>query len=134
MGFPGGAMVKNLPANEGGERCGYDPWVGKIPWRRKRQLPSEFLPGKSHGQQSLVGYSPWAHRIGHGWVTEQTHTQSIRSRYVLSREQWDCWATFQIINSESTMLEIHRISSYIREHMYTCGGFILIFGKTNTIM
>ena len=36
-----------------------DPWVGKIPWRRKRQPTPVFLPGKSHGQKSLVGYSPW---------------------------------------------------------------------------
>ena len=31
----------------------------KIPWRRKWQPTPVFLPGKSHGQRSLVGYSPW---------------------------------------------------------------------------
>ena len=36
-----------------------DPWVWKIPWRRKWQLTPVFSPGKSHGQRSLVGYSPW---------------------------------------------------------------------------
>ena len=36
----------------------FDPWVGKIPWRRKWLLTPIFLPGKSHGQRSLVGYSP----------------------------------------------------------------------------
>ena len=40
-------------------RRGFDPWVGKIPWRRKRQPTSVFLPGKFHGPSSLVGYSPW---------------------------------------------------------------------------
>ena len=40
-------------------RCGLDPWVGKIPWRRKWQPTPIFLPGKSHGQRSLAGYSPW---------------------------------------------------------------------------
>ena len=40
-------------------RCAFDPWVGKIPWRRKCQPTPVFLPGKSHGQRSLVGYSPW---------------------------------------------------------------------------
>ena len=35
-----------------------DPWVGKIPWRWEWQPTSVFLPGKSHGQRSLVGYSP----------------------------------------------------------------------------
>ena len=34
-------------------------WVGKIPWRRKRLPTPVFLPGKSHGQKSLAGYSPW---------------------------------------------------------------------------
>ena len=38
---------------------GFDPWVGKIPWRREWQPTPVFLPGKSHGQRSLVGYSPW---------------------------------------------------------------------------
>ena len=36
-----------------------DPWVGKIPWRRKWQPSPVLLPGKSHGWRSLVGYSPW---------------------------------------------------------------------------
>ena len=39
-------------------RCGFDPWDGKTPWRRKWQHTPVFLPGKSHGQRSLVGYSP----------------------------------------------------------------------------
>ena len=34
-------------------------WFGKIPWRRKWQSTPELLPGKSHGQRSLIGYSPW---------------------------------------------------------------------------
>ena len=36
----------------------FNPWVGKIPWRRKWQPTSVFLPGESHGRRSLVGYSP----------------------------------------------------------------------------
>ena len=39
-------------------RPGFDPWVGKIPWRRKWQPTPVFLPGESHGQRSLEGYSP----------------------------------------------------------------------------
>ena len=38
---------------------GFDIWVGKIPWSRKWQPTPEFLPGKSHRQKSLAGYSPW---------------------------------------------------------------------------
>ena len=39
-----------------------DAWVGKIPWRRKWQPTPVFLPGESHGQSSLVGYSSWCHK------------------------------------------------------------------------
>ena len=40
------------------ERHRFDPWVGKIPWRRAWQCTPVFLPGESHGQRSLVVYSP----------------------------------------------------------------------------
>jgi len=40
----------------------FDPWVEKIPWRRKWQPTPVFLPKKSYRQRSLSGYSPWAHR------------------------------------------------------------------------
>ena len=54
-------MVKNLPATAGRfKSCGLDPWVRKIPWRRKWQPIPVFLPGKSNGQRSLAGYSPWS--------------------------------------------------------------------------
>ena len=54
-------------------RCRFDLWVGKIPWRKIWELTSVFLPGKSHRQRSLVGYSPWGHRrIGHDLMTKTT--------------------------------------------------------------
>ena len=43
-------------------RLGFDPWVGKIPWRRARQLIAVFLPREFHGQRSLVDYSPQGHK------------------------------------------------------------------------
>ena len=39
-------------------RCGLNPWVGKIPWRKKLEPIPVLLPGESHGQRSLAGYSP----------------------------------------------------------------------------
>ena len=39
---------------------GFDPWVGNIPWMRKWLPTPVLLPGDSHGQRSLVGYSPWS--------------------------------------------------------------------------
>ena len=40
-------------------RCRFDPWVGKIPWRRAWQPTPVFLSGESHGHKSLAGYRPW---------------------------------------------------------------------------
>ena len=48
-------VLKNLPCR----RPGFNPWVGKIPWRRKWQSTPVFLPGESQGQRILVGYSLW---------------------------------------------------------------------------
>ena len=42
------------------------------PWRRKWQPTPVLLPGKFHGQRSLVGYGPWGHTVGHDWATEHT--------------------------------------------------------------
>ena len=53
------------------KRFGFNPWVGKIPWRRKWQPTPVFLPGEFHGRRSLVGYSPWCPRVGHDWAAEQ---------------------------------------------------------------
>ena len=50
-------MVKNLPANAG--NIEFNPWVRKIPWRGKWQPTPVSLPGESHGQRRLAGYSPW---------------------------------------------------------------------------
>ena len=41
------------------KRCGFSPWIGRIPWRRKWQPTPVFLFGKFYGQKSLVGYSSW---------------------------------------------------------------------------
>ena len=53
------------------KRCRFDPWVRKIPWRRKWLPTPVFLPGKSHWQRSLMGCSPWDHKeLGtNEWLT-----------------------------------------------------------------
>ena len=40
----------------------FDPWVGRIPWRREWQPTPVFLLGESHGQRNLEGYSPWGRK------------------------------------------------------------------------
>ena len=60
LGLPHWLSGKESACNAGdpGDRV-FDPWVGKIPWRRKWQPTPVFLPGKSHGQRTLAGYRPW---------------------------------------------------------------------------
>ena len=64
LGFPCGTGGKE-PACQcrRHKRCGFYPWVRKIPWKRAWQPTSVFLPGECHGQRSLVGYSPRGHKM-----------------------------------------------------------------------
>ena len=52
-GFPGGACQCRRC-----NRCRFEPWVRKIPWRRAWEPTPLLLPGESHGQRRLAGYSP----------------------------------------------------------------------------
>ena len=63
--------------------CVCDPWVRKIPWRRKWQPTPVSLPEKAHGQRSLAGYSPRGCKVGHDWATN-THTDVHTHPEVLS--------------------------------------------------
>ena len=72
---PGGSAVENLPANAGD--------LGSIlvwedPLKRKWQPTPVFLPGKSHGQRSLAGYSPWGCRtVWHNLATKQQQGEGL---------------------------------------------------------
>ena len=75
MNFPSGSVSKESVFNA--RDClqcrspGFDPWVGKIPWKRKWSPTPVFLPRKFNGQRSLAGYSPWGgKRIGHNLATK----------------------------------------------------------------
>ena len=83
----GGAPV-GLPGGAGGEepacqcrrreKCGFDPWVRKIPWRRAWQLTPVYLPGESHAQRSLVGHSRQGHKESDTTeATERTCTDTL---------------------------------------------------------
>ena len=60
QGFPVGSDGKESVCQC--RKPGFDPWVGKIPWRRKWQPTPVFLPGEFHEQRSLEGYCPWGHK------------------------------------------------------------------------
>ena len=60
LGFPGGSDGKESSCQH--RRLGFNPWLRKIPWRRKWQPTPVLLPGKSCGWRSLIHYSPWGHK------------------------------------------------------------------------
>ena len=81
-------VVKNACQCRRCNRCRLDPWVGKSLWSRKWQPTLVFLPGKFHGQRSLMGYSLWSSkRVGHDWAC--THHQE--TWFILTLFQWLCW-------------------------------------------
>ena len=61
LGFPDGSVIKNTPANAGGD-AGLIPGSGRSPGEENGLSSPVFLPGEFHGQRSLVGYSPWGHK------------------------------------------------------------------------
>ena len=75
----------------------FDPWVGKIPWRRKWQPTPVLLPGKSHGQRSLVGYSPWGHKESD--ITERLHItiNSVWPIFSPCVSNWPTSASFSFV-------------------------------------
>ena len=77
---------------DAGERSRFDPWVRKV-LEEEFQTNAVFLPGKSHGQRSLVGYSPWGYKESD--MTEQLHTKY--HQIIWSRTVW------------CHMTEVHRI-------------------------
>ncbi len=76
-GFPGGSVVKTLLAMQEPQAMRVRSLGWKIHWRRKWQPTPVFLPGESHGQRSLVGYSPWGHK-------ELDMTERLHFRFSLS--------------------------------------------------
>ena len=80
-------------------RCGFDPRVEKIPWRRAWQTNLIFLSGKFHGQKSLAGYSPWCRkRVRHDWATDrQERHRTYRQAIIpsLCSIIWSTWLKLQ---------------------------------------
>ena len=113
-GFPGGSVVKNLPTNVGdtGDMSSI-PGVRRIPWRREWLPIPLVLPGKSHGQRSLAGYSPCGHKKSDTTERLSTHTFHCLNLFICSSTPRDfavlflfpwpsahiledkCWRAFQ---------------------------------------
>ena len=91
MGFLGGSVVKNPPANQRRRwrRRWFHPSVAKIPWRRAQQPTPVFLPGESHGQRAwratVHGFAEWEH----DWATEHVQYTSIADGRL---RLWNCFS------------------------------------------
>ena len=81
LDFPSCSVVKNPPAMQETQETWVRSLSQKIPWRRKWQLTPVFLPEKSHGQRSLVGYNPKGHKESDvtKWLNTNHHARSILS-------------------------------------------------------
>ena len=82
-GFPGGSTVKSPPAMQETWFGKFDPWVGKIAWRRKWWFTPVFLPGKAHGQKSLASY-------GLGVIKESDTSERLNSNDKMSVSFYFC--------------------------------------------
>ena len=94
------------------------PGSGKIPWSRKWQTAPVFLPGKFHGQRSLVGYSQWScKRVGHNWAhmlaITRTYDKGVRWAivYPYNRIILSCWKGRWV----SLFDDMERYLGYIRQ-------------------
>ena len=101
-GFPGGCQCRRWGK--------FYHWVRKIPWRRKWQFTPVFLPRKSHGQRSLVGYSPWGlKRVGHNLATKQQEVERPPHQGAVQR---GCYGTKYGRGSESSCAELSQLETY----------------------
>jgi len=85
--------------------------VGKIPWRRKWQSTPVLLPGKSHGQRSLVGYSPWCRKESD--TTEWLHFTSLGNKEFMIWATVSSWSCFCWLYRASPSLAAKNIINLI---------------------
>ena len=97
LGFPHGTVGEESTCNAGDAGWyGFDPWVRKIPWRKEGQSTLVFLPEKSHGERSMLGYSQKGHRE---LDTTEWASMHACTQYLLCRAH--CPSKFHIHFKES---------------------------------
>ena len=120
--FSAGSVVKNESPCQW-RRCRFDPWVGKILWRRKWQPTPVFLLEKSYGQRSLVGYIPWVAKSWI-WLSDRTYMHAWNISFLISPLflVLHCFFSLQVLGilyvSESLWL-------YIWQYIYCKCWFLL---------
>ena len=114
-------VVKNPPAKAGGVRRRFSPWARRISWKRAWQCTSAFLPGESHGQGSLAGYSPWGHRESD--MTEETqHRPYIEQRGYTQKPTYYVIHHMKFRNRQNHLWCWSQSSGYLRGKGWTCLG------------
>ena len=107
----------------------FDPWVGKVPWRRQWKPTPTFLPGESHGQRSLVGYSPWGRKESD--TTERTARKSLleyigfSSSVQFSSVAQSCPTLCDPMNRSTPGLPVHhKLPEFTQTHAHRVGDAI----------
>ena len=103
----GGSGGKESTCNTGGPV--FHPWVGKFPWRREWQTTPVFLPGKSHGRRSLVGYSPCGHKP---WWAQST-TEWLTLYFYCQTGEWRDFC-FRLDDSGYILARVAHLSLYLK--------------------
>ena len=96
-------------------KLAFDPWVRKMPWRKKWQPSPVFLPGESHGQRSLVGYSPRGHK-------ESDTTSKLHRHYHLAL-LWDLNILKRTVQTHRVVgcrLQVCNLISVVCLGLYVC--------------
>ena len=86
------------------KRCMFNPWVRKIPWRRKWQPTPVFSPGKFHGQRSLEVYNPWGHRESN--TTGCVHIHMYNNGFSSLSKTRTCWYLMKIIGNIILLIKV----------------------------
>ena len=100
------------------KRCGFNSWVRNILWRRKWQHTPVFLPGESHGQRSLMGYSPWGHKGSE--MTEWLSTAQNRSRKVNPKLTSEGIEPEKEVGTRTGAYYIHKLTWEIERDHFNC--------------
>ena len=114
------------------ERGRFDPWVRKIPLSRKWQHTPVYLLGKSHGQRSLVGYSPWGQKESHTTeapehmgMHELKHSYKLLSSVQLSSVAQSCPTLCDPVNHSTPGLPVHhQLPEFTQTHAHRVGDAI----------
>ena len=139
------------------KRRGFDPWVWEVPWRRKWQPTPVFLPGKSYGQSSLVGYihrvakSPTqlstdthshthSHTVTHSHTYTDTHTLTYTHTVTLRHTHTLTDTHTHTLTHSHTQTRTHRLThTHTHTHPYRCGAdgsepYVILRGPVSALL